>query len=166
MSTRVLREPVGPGQESVWDYPRPPLVRPTDRTVEVVLGGEVVCRTTSALQVLETSHPPTWYLPRADFVPGALEPAPGASFCEWKGAARYLDVRGGGRTAAKAAWYYPIPSRGFEELRDHVALYAGPMDACLVDGTPVVPQPGGFYGGWITPEVTGPFKGIAGSLGW
>ncbi len=150
----------------MWDYPRPPLVRPTSRAVEVVLGGEVVCRTTSAVQVLETSHPPTWYLPRADFIPGALVAAPGASFCEWKGAARYLDVRGGGRTAAGAAWCYPNPSPGFEVLRDHVALYAGQMDACRVDGQPVVPQPGGFYGGWITPELTGPFKGIPGSLGW
>ena len=123
--SRVLREPVGPGQESVWDYPRPPLVRPTDRTVEVVLGGEVVCRTTSALQVLETSHPPTWYLPRADFVAGALEPAPGASFCEWKGAARYLDVLGGGRTAAKAAWYYPTPKDAAAEIKDHIAFWRG-----------------------------------------
>ena len=166
MSTPRTREPIGPGQESVWDYPRPPLVRPTDRTVEVVLGGEVVCRTTSALQVLETSHPPTWYLPRADFISGALQPAPGSSVCEWKGAARYLDLHGGGRTVARASWYYPDPSPGFEQLRDHVAVYAASMDACLVDGVPVEPQPGSFYGGWITPEVTGPFKGVPGSLGW
>ncbi len=166
MSTAKQRDPIGPGQESVWDYPRPPLVRPTSQLVEVVLGGELVCRTTSALQVLETSHPPTWYLPRADFLLGALEPASGGSFCEWKGAARYLDVLGGGRKAANAAWCYPNPSPRFEQLFDHVALYAGRMDACLVDGRPVVPQPGAFYGGWITPEVTGPFKGIPGSLDW
>jgi uncharacterized protein (DUF427 family) len=166
VSTQLLREPVGPGQESVWDYPRPPLVRPSDRPVELVLGGEVICRTTASLQVLETSHPPTWYLPRSSFVAGCLVPAAGASFCEWKGAARYLDVRGGGRTAARAAWYYPQPSPGFEQLRDHVAVYAAALDACLVDGRQVVPQPGGFYGGWITPELAGPFKGIPGSLGW
>jgi uncharacterized protein (DUF427 family) len=153
-------------QESVWDYPRPPAVRHTARLVEVVLGGEVVCRTTSAVQVLETSHPPTWYLPRADFAAGALAPADGSSFCEWKGAARYLDVRGGGRVAAGAAWYYPTPNPGFDALRDRVALYAGRVDACLVDGVAVVPQPGDFYGGWITPELVGPFKGGPGTRGW
>jgi uncharacterized protein (DUF427 family) len=142
------------------------LLRPSGRLVEIVLGGELICRTTRALQVLETSHPPTWYLPRADFVPQSLRPASGASFCEWKGAAGYLDVHGGRRTAAQAAWYYPDPSPGFELLRDHVAVYAAAMDSCRVDGVPVTPQPGGFYGGWITPELAGPFKGIPGSQGW
>lgn len=166
MGYKGAREPVGPGQESVWDYPRPPLVRSTSRPVQIVLGGEVICRTATALQVLESSHPPTWYLPRSDFAPGALQPTTGNSFCEWKGAAAYLEVHGGGRTAQRAAWYYPKPSPGFEQLVDHVAVYAASMDACLVDGTPVVPQPGGFYGGWITPELTGPFKGVPGSQGW
>lgn len=152
--------------ESVWDYPRPPAVRPTDRLVEVVLGGVVVCRTSHAVQVLETSHPPTWYLPRADFIDTALAPAEGSSFCEWKGSARYLDVRGGGRTAARSAWYYPNPNADYQALRDHVAVYAGRVDACLVDGVAVVPQPGDFYGGWITPEVRGPFKGGPGTRGW
>ena len=128
--------------------------------------GALIADTTQSWQVLETSHPPTYYLPRDSFVAGSLWPTSGASFCEWKGAARYLDVHGGGRTAAKAAWYYPNPSAGFGELRDHVALYAGPMDACLVDGEPVTPQPGGFYGGWITSAVAGPFKGVPGSMGW
>lgn len=152
--------------ESVWDYPRPPLVRATDRLVEVILGGELICRTRAAVQVCETSHPPTWYLPRADFAEDALTPGEGSSFCEWKGAARYLDVHGGGLTVPAAAWFYPDPAPGFAALIDRVALYPGRMDECRVDGRPVLPQPGGFYGGWITPELTGPFKGAPGTLGW
>jgi uncharacterized protein (DUF427 family) len=159
-------DPTGPGQESVWDYPRPPALRRCTLPIEVVLGGEVICRTSASWQVLETSHPPTYYLPRASFVAGALTPAEGSSFCEWKGAARYLDVHGGGRTASVAAWYYPAPTTSFAALADHVALYAGLMDACFVGGERVTPQPGGFYGGWITSSVTGPFKGVAGSTGW
>lgn len=156
----------GPGQESVWDYPRPPRVEPSSALVEVELGGRTVARTTRSLRVLETSHPPTYYLPRAAFVPGALRPADGSSFCEWKGAASYLDLVADGRTAARAAWTYPDPSPGFEALRDHVALYPGLVDRCLVDGEVVTPQPGGFYGGWITSAVVGPFKGEPGTWGW
>jgi len=166
MSTPRLREPVGPGQESVWDYPRPPLLRASDRLVEIVLGGELICRTTASLQVLETSHPPTWYLPRSAFAPDVLAPTAGASFCEWKGAASYLDVHGGGRTAARAAWYYPSPTPTYTQLKDHIALYAAAMDSCRVDGVQVVAQPGGFYGGWITRELCGPFKGEPGTGGW
>ena len=145
---------------------RPPAVRRWGVPIRVVLGGEVICETSESWQVLETSHPPTYYLPRAAFVADSLRPAVGQSFCEWKGPARYLDVLGGGRTATRAAWYYPQPSPGFAPLRDHVALYAGPMDACLVDGELVVPQPGGFYGGWVTANLAGPFKGEPGTLGW
>ena len=108
----------------------------------------------------------TYYLPRAAFVPGSLRPAAGGSWCEWKGAAQYLDVIGGGRTASRAAWFYPDPSPGFAPLVDHLALYAGAMDGCFVGGERVVPQPGGFYGGWITTSVAGPFKGGPGSGGW
>ena len=152
--------------ESVWNYPRPPAIRECLATVEVVLGGVIVCRTTSSWQVLETSHPPTYYLPRAGFLPDALREAAGSSFCEWKGAARYVDVVGGDRVAERVGWYYPTPTPGFAMLLDHVALYAGPMDRVLVDGERVTPQPGGFYGGWITSAVTGPFKGVPGSHGW
>jgi uncharacterized protein (DUF427 family) len=155
-----------PPPESVWDYPRPPAVRECPATIEVVLGGVVVCRTTSSWQVLETSHPPTYYLPRSAFAPGALREAAGSSFCEWKGAARYVDVLGGDQVAERVGWYYPSPTSGFSMLLDHVAVYAGPMDRVVVDGEQVVPQPGGFYGGWITSAVTGPFKGVPGSLGW
>lgn len=150
----------------MWDYPRPPALRACTLPIDVLLGGEVVCRTDHSWQVLETSHPPTYYLPRGAFAPGALRPAAGASVCEWKGAARYLDVVGGGRTASRAAWYYPSPTPALAALAEHVALYAGAMDACFVGGERVVPQPGGFYGGWITASVAGPFKGVPGSLGW
>jgi len=134
--------------------------------VRVTLGGVVICDTTRSLQVLETSHPPTYYLPRADFVGGSLVSAAGASYCEWKGVASYLDLHGGDRTAPRAAWFYPDPTPGFAALVDHIALYPALMDECRVDGHVVTAQPGGFYGGWITPKVSGPFKGIPGSNGW
>jgi uncharacterized protein (DUF427 family) len=156
----------GPGQESVWDYPRPPRVERDDALVEVVLGGDTVARTRQAFRVLETSHPPTYYLPRADFAEGSLRPAEGESFCEWKGVAAYLDVLGGDAVAPRAAWHYPEPSRAFRMLADHVALYPAAMDRCLVDGEVVLPQPGGFYGGWITSRVVGPFKGDLGTRFW
>jgi uncharacterized protein (DUF427 family) len=150
----------------VWDYPRPPRVEPTSKRVEVVLGGEVVASTRRALRVLETSHPPTYYIPVADFVEGGLRPAEGQSFCEWKGVAAYLDVVGGGKVAERAAWHYPRPTSQFSRLVDHVAVYPGAVDRCLVDGEVVRPQPGGFYGGWITSRVVGPFKGEPGTRSW
>lgn len=161
-------EPVvpGPGQESVWDYPRPPRLEPTGAVVEVVLGGVTIVRTTRALRVLETSHPPTYYLPLEDFVDGSLVPAEGSSWCEWKGEAAYFDVHGGGVVAARAAWHYPHPTGSFAAIAGHVAVYPGEMDRCLVDGEVVEPQPGGFYGGWITSTVVGPFKGVPGSRSW
>lgn len=155
-----------PGQESVWDYPRPPRVEPVAERVTIHLGGELVADTRDAVRVLETSHPPVYYLPIADFIDGSLSDAPGSSFCEFKGAARYLDVRGGGLVAGGAAWNYPDPARGFEMLAGRVAVYAGQMDACTVGDEVVAPQPGGFYGGWVTSTVVGPFKGGPGSLGW
>ncbi|MER7447893.1 DUF427 domain-containing protein [Microbacterium sp. NPDC097977] len=160
--------PVTPaaGQESVWDYPRPPRVETVHARVTIRLGGELVADTRDAVRVLETSHPPVYYLPLGDFVDGALVDAPGSSFCEFKGAARYLDVHGGDRVAPGAGWNYPHPSPGYEMLTDMVAVYAGPMDECTVDGEIVVAQPGGFYGGWVTSSVVGPFKGVPGSMGW
>jgi uncharacterized protein (DUF427 family) len=149
----------------VWSYPRPPALRRCRKRIQVRLGGELVCDAAECWQVLETSHPPTYYLPRADFAVDALRPAPGGSYCEWKGVAGYLDVVGG-RVAPAAAWYYPDPSPGFEPLADHVALYAAAMDSCTVDGETVAPQPGRFYGGWITAELAGPFKGEPGTGHW
>jgi uncharacterized protein (DUF427 family) len=156
----------GPGQESVWDYPRPPRVEPTSALVEIVLGGVRVASTRAAYRVLETSHPPTYYLPADAFATGALRPAEGSSVCEWKGRASYLDVLGGTVVAARAAWTYPEPTSPFEVIAGHVAVYPAAMDRCTVDGETVVPQPGGFYGGWVTSGVVGPFKGGPGTHGW
>lgn len=132
----------------------------------MVLGGVTIVDTTGALRVLETSHPPNYYLPIADVLPGALVPAVGSSVCEWKGVATYYDVHGGGVVVPRAAWTYPEPTSAFEVLRDTVAMYAAPMDSCWVGDQQVQPQPGGFYGGWITAEVVGPFKGGPGSMFW
>jgi uncharacterized protein (DUF427 family) len=154
--------------ESVWDYPRPPRLERSDRHVRVVLGGAVVAESRRAFRVLETSHPPVFYVPREDVAPGALEPAGGPStFCEFKGSADYFEVIGGdGARAARAAWAYPNPSPGFEPLRDAVAFYPAAMDECTVDGERVQAQEGDFYGGWITSEIAGPFKGGPGTRGW
>jgi uncharacterized protein (DUF427 family) len=165
-STRPAPDPVGPGQESAWDYPRPPRLEPTSAHLVVVLGGVTIAETTRGYRVLETSHPPNYYFPPDDIAAGALTGAEGASFCEWKGRAHYLSVRGGDRVEDAAAWSYASPSPAFAAIRDHVAFYAGRMDACFVDGEVAAPQPGGFYGGWITSTVAGPFKGGPGSRGW
>ncbi|WP_296667543.1 DUF427 domain-containing protein [Demequina sp.] len=150
----------------MWDYPRPPRVEPTDELVTIELGGVRIASTVHAVRVLETSHPPTYYLPRTAFVDGALSPAQGSSFCEFKGHASYLDVTGGGVTAPRAGWYYPHPSEGFEVIADMVAVYPGRMDRCTVAGETVRPQEGDFYGGWITTRIVGPFKGAPGTRGW
>lgn len=164
--TRPVPEVPGPGQESVWDYPRPPRVEPTSALVEVELGGVVVARTDRALRVLETSHPPTYYLPRDAFVDGVLRPADGTSWCEWKGLATYADLVAGDRVAPRAAWTYTEPTPGYEVIAGALAVMPGLVDRCTVDGETVLPQPGGFYGGWITSAVVGPFKGAPGTLGW
>jgi uncharacterized protein (DUF427 family) len=152
--------------ESVWDYPRPPRVEPSREHVRVTHAGVVVADTTASLRVLETTHPPTYYLPRSAFADGVLRPAEGASWCEWKGRAAYLDLVVGDEVLPAVAWTYPTPSAGFEALADHVALYPGRVEECTVDGEVVQPQPGSFYGGWITSRVTGPFKGAPGTSGW
>jgi uncharacterized protein (DUF427 family) len=132
----------------------------------VLLGGVLVARTDTALRVLETSHPPTYYLPMSCFAGGALRAAGGGSFCEWKGQASYLDVVGGEAVAVRAAWCYPEPTPAYAEIVGHVALYPGAMDRCTVDGEVVRAQPGGFYGGWVTSAVVGPFKGDPGTMFW
>ncbi len=164
--TRPVRETPGPGQESVWDYPRPPALDASGELVEVQLGGVVVARTRASLRVLETSHPPTYYLPTDAFVDGALVPVEGHTVCEWKGRASYFDVVGGGRRAPRAAWTYPEPVDAYAALAGHVAVMPGLVDACFVDGERVRPQEGGFYGGWVTDRVVGPFKGGPGTWGW
>lgn len=155
----------GPGQESVWDYPRPPRLEPTSRLLRVTLGGDLVAETRRAHRVLETSHPPVYYIPPEDVRPGAAERGEGGSMCEWKGAARYWTVRGGGLEVPRGAWSYPSPTPAFRAIAGALAFYPEPM-RCWVDGVPVLPQEGGFYGGWVTPDVVGPFKGAPGSWGW
>ena len=152
--------------ESVWDYPRPPRLEPVSRPVRIVFAGRTIAATVAAFRVLETSHPPVYYLPRAAFSDCRLEPASGESFCEWKGAARYWTIRVADAVADRAAWSYPNPAASFAPIRDHLAVYAGAMDACFVGDEAVTPQPGGFYGGWVTSDLTGPFKGVPGSMGW
>lgn len=155
-----------PGQESVWDYPRPPRLEETGRRIEIVFHGQVIVDTRRSVRVLETSHPPVFYIPPEEIAPGVLVPARGGSFCEWKGSAVYRDVCVGDAVAEGAAWSYPDPTPGFRQLAGFVAFYPGRMDECRVDGEVVMPQPGGFYGGWITADVVGPFKGEPGTSGW
>ena len=166
-----MREPSIVGHsihmESVWDYPRPPCVEPTRRRIQVVLKGVTVADSTRALRVLEKTHPPTYYVPLDDVASGCLAKAGGrTTFCEWKGKASYYDVVVDGHRAERAAWTYHAPYEGFDAIRHAVAFYCEPMDACLVDGERAEPQPGGFYGGWITADITGPFKGSPDSVGW
>lgn len=156
----------GPGQESVWDYPRPPALQPFTGSITVELGGDVVASSRRAFRVLETSHPPTYYLPPEAFGDGVLRPTTGSSWCEWKGQATYFDVVAASRRAPRAAWTYVRPTAGFLPLGGWVAVMATLVDRCTVNGETVLPQPGGFYGGWITSWITGPFKGIPGSAGW
>jgi len=166
MTLRPIPEKPGPGQESVWDYPRPARLEPFSGRITVELGGEVIASTDRGWRVLETSHPPTYYLPRDAFAAGVLRDAPGESWCEWKGQARYFDLVCGTTVAPKAAWSYPEPTSEFEPITNAIAVMAGQVDRCSVDGETVVAQPGGFYGGWITSRVVGPFKGGPGSQGW
>jgi len=163
---RPVPDPVGPGQESVWDYPRPPRLETTDERVVVVLGGVVIIDTVHAVRVLETSHPPAYYLPVADIVDGVLRAAGGSSYCEFKGNADYFDLVAGEAHAQQAAWGYAHPTPGFELLIDCISLYPARMDEVRVNGEIVRPQEGGFYGGWITDRVVGPFKGGPGTRGW
>ena len=156
----------GPGQESVWDYPRPPRLEPTTKHIRVVFNGVTVAETRRAWRVLETSHPPVYYIPPLDIRSEYLKPGTGRSFCEWKGEARYYTLEVDGRRAENVGWYYPHPTPSFAPIRDHVAFYAAPLDGCYVDGERVTPQPGGFYGGWITADIVGPFKGEPGTMGW
>lgn len=154
------------GQESVWDYPRPPRLEPTPRRIRALLGSVTLCDSTRALRVLETSHPPVYYVPPADVRMDLLRPGRGGSFCEWKGAAAYFDAEVEGRVVEQVAWTYPEPTRPFAALKDHLAFYLPKLDAGYVDDARAEPQPGGFYGGWITPDVVGPFKGGLGTSGW
>jgi uncharacterized protein (DUF427 family) len=160
------REKPGPGQESVWDYPRPPRLEPANRHIKVVFDGRTIAETWEAYRVLETSHPPVYYIPPGHVDQSVLRADQQTSLCEWKGTALYYSVVSGARRAPGAVWVYPKPVAAFSDIAYHYAFYPGLMDACYVDGELVQAQPGGFYGGWITKDIVGPFKGEPGTLGW
>jgi uncharacterized protein (DUF427 family) len=162
---RPTRIVPGPGQESVWDYPRPPRLEPTGEHVVVRLAGAVVADTRAAFRVLETSQAPAYYLPPGDVRSELLTPSDRRSFCEWKGTASYFDVTVGDVVARAAAWSYPEPTRPFAPIAGYLSFYPQLVD-CFVDGEQVGPMPGGFYGGWVTSRVVGPFKGAPGTGSW
>ncbi len=153
-------------RESVWDYPRPPRVEPVSTHIVVVHDGVEIVSTNGAVRVLETSHPPTYYLPMADFIDGVLIPVTGNTVCEFKGTASYFDLMIAGQRLDRAAWTYENPANGFESLAGKIALYASRVDLCQVGDETVIPQEGDFYGGWITRNIEGPFKGAPGTAGW
>jgi uncharacterized protein (DUF427 family) len=151
---------------NVREFPRPPAIEAVERRLLIVLGGQTIADAPGGWAILETTHPPTYYLPATAFIEGAVMPSKRHSFCEWKGNADYVSLSGGGRVARDAGWTYPAPTAAYAALRGHIAVYAGPMDACYVGDERVTPQPGGFYGGWITADVIGPFKGAPGTEFW
>lgn len=163
-------ETAGAGQESVWDYPRPPEVRPAEAPLKVIVAGEVIAATDRGLRVVETAGAPVYHFPPEDVRLEALEPVPGASFCEWKGEARYFDVVVGGERRAKAAYCYPDPlddlGRGYSAIAGWIVFYAGLVDEAWVGDELASPQPGGYYAGWVTSRITGPIKGGPGTQGW
>ena len=164
---RPLRiEPSGPGEESVWDYPRPPRVELLTRRLRVELEGVLIAATVRGRRVLDTSSPPVYYFPPEDVRHDLLEVTPDTTFCEWKGVARSFAARVGERRVAHAAWSYPEPDEGYETIRDHFAFFPRRVDACYVDAERVTPQPGDYYGGWITKSVKGPFTGAPGTDLW
>lgn len=156
----------GPAQESVWDYPRPPRIELSSKTIQVFFNHVMIAETRRAHRVLETSHPPTFYLPLDDVKTEYFETTSRTTFCEWKGRACYCSITVGEAKVQDAAWYYPQPTKAFACIKDHLAFYPSKMEACYVDGERVRAQAGDFYGGWITKDVVGPFKGEPGTLGW
>jgi uncharacterized protein (DUF427 family) len=164
---RAARITPGPGQESVWDYPRPPRLERSGRRLRVVFAGRTIADSVAGYRVLETSHPPVYYLPPADIDMDLLVASQTqGSFCEFKGSAHYFDLVTPERRSPAAAWAYASPSPAFVPLAHYLAFYVSRVDACYVDDELVLPQAGDFYGGWITRDVVGPFKGGAGTWGW
>ena len=154
------------GQESVWDYPRPPRLEKTNKHLKIIFNGKVIAETNRAFRVLETSHPPVYYFPPEDVRMEFLSEAKGSSFCEWKGRAGYYNLMVGDKSIEDAAWFYPQPSKSFVEIKDYIAFYPSKMEACFVNDELVKAQEGDFYGSWITKDIVGPFKGGAGTFGW
>ena len=155
-----------PGQESVWDYPRPPIIEDVSQHVRVVFNGEVIADTRNAKRVLETSHPPSYYIPFEDLNTAYLTETSHKTFCEFKGRASYWNVQVRDQESVNAGWSYANPTQGFEEIKDYVTFYPSRVDACFVGDERVRAQEGDFYGGWITSNIVGPFKGGVGSRGW
>jgi uncharacterized protein (DUF427 family) len=153
-------------RESVWDYPRPPRLEKCDKELEVIFNGISIAKSRKAFRVLETSHPPVYYFPPEDVVKEYLRSSNKLSYCEWKGPANFYSVKVNGKLVENAAWFYPNPTERFEPLANYIAFYPGLMDECLVNGEKARPQPGNFYGGWITDDLIGPFKGAPGTLFW
>lgn len=166
MFARAKRIVPGPGQESVWDYPRPPRLEWVNERLRVVFAGETIADSTDAFRVLETSHPPVYYLPPGDVRRDLLSMTARQSFCEFKGVAQYWTLEVAGRRADDVAWSYPDPAVGFRAIKDFYAFYASRVDECWVGDERVQAQAGDFYGGWITSRVVGPFKGAPGTRGW
>jgi uncharacterized protein (DUF427 family) len=158
--------PPKPGQESVWDYPRPPRLESSPKHLKILFNGVIIADSRKAYRVLETSHPPVYYIPPEDIQMEYLKPSSQGSYCEWKGMARYYAIVFGEQQVINAAWSYPNPTPNFAPIKDYVAFYPALMEACYVDGEKVIPQPGQFYGGWITSDIVGPFKGESNSWGW
>lgn len=158
--------PPKPGQESVWDYPRPPRVEDTTKHIQIIFNGETIAETHRAKRGLETSHPPTYYIPIEDIKMEYLTKSAHKTYCEWRGLACYYSLTVGNRTVSNVAWYYEEIFPDYEQLKGYVAFYPRPMDGCYVDGEKVTPQPGDFYAGWITSDIVGPFKGEPGTMGW
>lgn len=156
----------GPGQESVWDYPRPPKLEDCGKLIKVLFNDQEIARSNRTKRVLETSHPPVYYIPREDIKEKYLKPVAGTTYCEWKGEANYFDIKVGDQKASKAAWSYSDPVDRFRSIEGYVAFYAHKVDRCFVGDEQVDAQAGGFYGGWITSDIVGPFKGQPGSVGW
>jgi uncharacterized protein (DUF427 family) len=158
--------PPQPGQESVWDYPRPAILEDTSKHLKVICNGIVLAETNRGKRVLETSHPPTYYFPPEDIKLEYLLETPKKGLCEWKGRYQYYDVRIGDKYINYGAWRYFVPTPDFVSIQEYYGFLASLMDACYVNDELVTPQPGDFYGGWITADIVGPFKGSPGTMGW
>lgn len=157
----------GPGQESVWDYPRPPKLEACSKHIRIYWGDTLIADTNQAYRVLETSHPPVYYLPPDGVRMELLQQHPGQqTFCEWKGMATYWNIVSEHGKSLQAAWSYPEPNASFASIKDYLAFYPSRVTACYVNDEKVQAQKGDFYGGWITSDIVGPFKGGSGTWGW
>ena len=155
-----------PGQESVWDYPRPPRIEQSNQRIQVIFRDVTIAESVRSQRILETSHPPVYYIPPEDVDMSYIQPSNHQSYCEWKGIAQYYAIAVGEEKSINAAWYYPNPTDYFAVLKNYLAFYPSRADACYVDGERVTAQTGDFYGGWITKNIVGPFKGGMGTRGW